>query len=477
MKDSYDAVVIGAGIGGLTTGALLAKKGLSVAVFEAQPVAGGYCTSFRRKGYTFDSCLDAVSGLGRDGWLRRVLNRLGVEGEIEAVRLDPLRVDSFSGDRVAIPGELPALIELLCSIAPAEKDGIRGLMKAMDAIYRTAMVTTPEVLYNDARLDRRGGDLARYRRLSYKDLLDDYVKDAKVRAILSDRAAFMGLPPSRVSAVAMVIMFMTFAVGGGYRIKDGAANLAKALAKGLKDAGGELHLKSPVTGITVEDGRAQGVTAGGQTVRAKAVVSAIDAATTASLAGIEIAPKSLKPSVCFFMVYLGLDGDTDMPDGMGIYPGYDIESTFSDIASDITSPRASMEIINYSRISPGMAPKGGSTLMLMSKAAYHYRDDWEAVKGREMDRAIDFADRALPGIKGRVSYAESATPLTLKRYTGNTDGAAFGYEQGIGNRRPGARTSIPNLYLAGHWTYPGGGVESVAASGIIASEAVAAGIQ
>lgn len=478
MKDAYDVIVIGSGVGGLTAGALLANRGFSVAVFEAQPVPGGYCTSFRRRGFTFDSVLDAISGCGEGGWLNRVLRHLGVEDEVGFVRLDPLRVDVFGDEKVVIPGTMPELMDLLYGIAPREKEGILGLLETMEEIYRTAMVTPPETLYTDPRLDRRGGALGRYRRATYKALLDDFVGDGKVRAVMSDRCAFMGLPPSSVSALAMTTMFMTYAVGGGYRIKDGADKLVKALVSGLKKAGGELHLVSPVTGIIKSDGRAAGVKLGRRTKRAvsaKAVVSAIDCASAAGFSDLKMG-EGLRPSNSFFLVYLCLNRVLDLPDSMGYYPGYDIEGTFSDIATDIASPRASMEIINYSRISPGMAREGGTTLTLMSKAAYKYREDWKACKDIEMDRLIDLAGRAVPGIRDSIVHAEAATPLTLERYTGNSCGAAFGWEQGPDNSRPGAETGLPGLYLAGHWTYPGGGIESVAASGIIAADKVASGL-
>jgi len=475
MKESYDVVVIGAGIGGLSAGALLAKKGLSVAVFESQPVAGGYCTSFRRKGFTFDSCLDAISGCGDKGWLKRILKKIGVEDEVEFVRLDPLRVDNFGGDIIPIPGEIGAYKDLLLNIAPGERDGIEGLFRTMTSIFRTAMVTTPETLYSDPRLDGRGDDLAKFRRLTYKALLDDFVKDHRVRAVLSDRSAFMGLQPSKVSAVALVTMLMTFADGGGYRIKDGAQKLAGAFVKGLKDSGGELFLRKPVTEIVSENGRATGVMVGEHRVKAKAVISGIDATKTCKMTGLGV-DDTLKPSTSFFMVYLGLGKDIDMPDSMGFYPGYDIEGTFADTSRDIASPRASVEIINYSRISPGMAPAGCSTVMLMSKAAYAYGKPWHSCKREEMDRLIGLAGNALPVLVDNITYAEAATPLTLERYTANVSGAAFGWEQGPYNKRSGSATALPGLFMVGHWTYPGGGIESVAASGLVAAEKAASAI-
>jgi prolycopene isomerase len=176
------------------------------------------------------------------------------------------------------------------------------------------------------------------------------------------------------------------------------------------------------------------------------------------------------------MVYLGLGKDIDMPDSMGFYPGYDIEGTFADTAKDIASPKASVEIINYSRISHGMAPDGCSTVMLMSKAAYSYGKPWHSCKREEADRLIALAGKAIPELADNITYAEAATPLTLERYTANDSGAAFGWEQGPYNRRSGSATVLPGLYMAGHWTYPGGGIESVAASGLVAAEKAALAI-
>ena len=456
----------------MTAGALLAQKGLSVAVFEKQPRPGGYCASFSRKGYTFDSCIDAVSGWGEDGWLRRILGRIGVLDRVEMIRLDPLRVDLFGDERVEIPADMRELTELLCGISPGEKDGILGLIRAMEDIYSKAMATRPELLYGEERAGKRASALGKYKVLSYARMLDDFVKDEKVRAVMCDRCAFMGLPPSKVSAVSTSVMFMTYTVGGGYRVKGGAQNLADALADGFKMHGGELFQGIPVESISASGGRANGVMAGGNRVGARAVISAADASETYRMAGLGGAVQDAKPSVSFLIVYLGLGKELKIPDSMGCYPGYDIEKTFSDISSDIASPNASLEIINYSGVSPGMAPHGCSSIMLMSKAAYKYGDGWNNCKHKEMDRLIRLAGRVLPGLEQDISFAEAATPMTLKRYTGNSGGAAFGWEQSVVNRRTAVSSPVSGLFHAGHWTYPGGGIESVAASGMIAAEEV-----
>jgi all-trans-retinol 13,14-reductase len=90
IKDQYDVIVIGAGIGGLTCAAFLAKEGLSVLVAEQHSKPGGYCTSFKRKGFTFDVGIDFIMGVESDGVLSRILEELGIKSKIEFIELSPL---------------------------------------------------------------------------------------------------------------------------------------------------------------------------------------------------------------------------------------------------------------------------------------------------------------------------------------------------------------------------------------------------
>src|SRR5216110_2269734 len=103
-RDSYDAIVIGAGIGGLVCANLLARDGLRVLLVEQHYMAGGYCSTFRRKGYTFDAATHFYPLLGNPATLTgRLLNDLGV-GAAAWIKMDP--VDQFhcpDGTRFAVP--------------------------------------------------------------------------------------------------------------------------------------------------------------------------------------------------------------------------------------------------------------------------------------------------------------------------------------------------------------------------------------
>ena len=89
IKDKYDVIVIGAGIGGLTCGAFLAKEGLSVLVAEQHSKPGGYCTSFQRKGFTFDAGFDFFVGVETGGMVNNILAELGLKDEIDFIEPAP----------------------------------------------------------------------------------------------------------------------------------------------------------------------------------------------------------------------------------------------------------------------------------------------------------------------------------------------------------------------------------------------------
>ncbi|HJX69940.1 MAG TPA: NAD(P)-binding protein, partial [Dehalococcoidia bacterium] len=89
VKDSYDAVVIGGGIGGLTCGALLARNRMSVLIAEQGSKPGGCCTSFEHRGYTFDNGLSALTGCEIGGAIYQTLEELELRDEIEFIKMEP----------------------------------------------------------------------------------------------------------------------------------------------------------------------------------------------------------------------------------------------------------------------------------------------------------------------------------------------------------------------------------------------------
>lgn len=480
---NYDVIIIGAGMGGLTAGALLAKDGLKTLIIEKHSIPGGYATSFKRKGFWFDSVLDAISGCHNGGWIWQALKRLGLEKEIEFTRLDPIRTDIFPDFRFDVKADIDLFISDLQSLSPKDAKAIPELFSIMKEIHHVVVTLPADVIWRDPRIEKKYPLFHKYRRKTFKELLDEYVQDERVRAILCDRCAFMGMPPSKVSAIGMSTMIITYGMNGGYRVKGLTQKLPDALAGSIKNNGGEIIYNTTADKIIIEDNRAAGVvTEDGRVFHAKKIVSNISAKKTfLDLVGKENLKdefidkiEKMLPSVSFFLVYLGIDMDLKklgLEHSIGAYPSFNIEKTFSDFNSDICSPNASFETIIYTLTNPDMAPMGCHSLILMTKAGYDYKENWKECKDREAERLIKMSERIIPNLSSHIVIQDSATPLTLERYTGNDKGAAFGWAQDIGHigsNRLQIETPIKDLYLTGHWTIPGGGVESVVASGILA---------
>ncbi len=486
----YDVIIIGAGMGGLTAGALLAKDGLKTLVIEKHSIPGGYATSFKRKGFWFDSVLDAISGCNNGGWIWQALKRLGLEKEIEFIRLDPIRTDVFPDFRFDVKADIDLFISDLQSLSPKDAKGISELFSIMKELHHVVMTLPADVVWRDTRIEAKYPLFHKYKNKTFKELLDEYAQDEKVRAILCDRCAFMGLPPSKVSAIGMSTMIITYGMNGGYRVKGLTQKFPDALAESIRNNNGDIIYNTKVDKIIIEDNRAAGVvTEDGRVFRAKKIASNISARKTFfDLVGKENLKhdfidkiENLLPSVSFFLVYLGIDmglKGLGLNHSIGTYPSFDIEATFSDINRDICSPNASFETIIYTLTNPDMAPKGCHSLILMTKAGYDYKENWKGCKNKEAERLIKMAEQIIPNLSNHIIVQDSATPLTLERYTGNDKGAAFGWAQGIdhvGANRLQIETPIKDLYLTGHWTIPGGGVESVVASGILVERKIIKG--
>ncbi|HBQ28306.1 MAG TPA: hypothetical protein DD719_02600 [Desulfotomaculum sp.] len=114
----YDVVIIGAGIGGLTCGALLTKNGFKALVIEQHSIPGGYCTSFKRNGFLFDAAVHFSEGLGEGGSFYQILKELKVEKEIELHKIDPLYRVFFGDESFSVSADLYEYISMLSKKFP-----------------------------------------------------------------------------------------------------------------------------------------------------------------------------------------------------------------------------------------------------------------------------------------------------------------------------------------------------------------------
>jgi phytoene dehydrogenase-like protein len=493
IKDKYDVVVIGAGIGGLTCGALLAKEGLSVLVAEQHSKPGGCCTFFQRNGFTFDAGLNALAGAERGGMLYNILEELGLKDEIEFIQLTRLtRIIGTDYNILSTP--LEGLAEELKRMFPGEGMSIDTFVRDCKAVTSQIMALAepaPDLLGFLGKMGLmikflfKSPKLMKYGGKSYKQALARSLKEPKLRAILGSLLDW----DTRWAATypMMLLGIPTFQYP-----KGGAQARAATLAKGVTKHGGDLTLKTLVKKIVVEDGKTTGVElADGTMVRSRYVVSNADGRQTfLKLIGEQyLSPKLAKElketrlSDPVFLVSLGVDTDLK---AMG-FDGTEIIYNRSNNIDDIWGgdpEKCSLCIMMNSLRDPSQAPEGMATVQIVTPFPYNYMGYWkrekDGARGNEYmelkealaDKLIASAERVIPQLSKHIVCKDIATPLTFERYTLNSEGASHGWFPAPGAKMRSQKTPFKNLYQAGHWTFPGFGILTVALSGRNAAKLV-----
>ena len=484
-RDRYDVIVVGSGIGGLTTAAMLADAGRSVLVVERHDRLGGYAHAFRRGAYLFDSSVHMVGGCANGGLVGQLLETLGIADRCQFTPLDPCYRAVFPGLDLAVPTGVDAFIDAHEAAFPGRAHGLRALMGHCRDIRRElrAAAELPshlEALGTPARFPT----LTRYRRATLAQLMAQHEVDPQLQAVFASLWPFLGLPPSQVSFVYWATMLLSYIEDGAYYCRGTFQRFANVLGDAIKERGGELLLRSVVRRIRLDNGRVTGIVLeNGQHIDAPVVVSNADARQTAEeLVGAAALPtrymrtvRRLVPSVSAFVVYAATDLDLAAL-GIGhesfVYSEWNHETTQRRIGAEhptwltITAPTIS---------DPSLAPTGEHLLILTTLVPNSATQPWERDKAREVHAMLTVAEREIPDLRNHIRFAEGATPRTMERYTRNTAGAIYGWAlspQQVGPARPSQRTPLDGLYLAGHWTRPGGGVYGVVASGVDAARAI-----
>ena len=496
-KSDYPVVVIGAGLGGLTCAAYLARDGVPVTVVEQHSVPGGYATAFEREGgkYNFEVSLHGTSINNNSP--ARILDDLGVLQKLELVRLpDTYRIKTCAGDVVVPQSDPEVFIENLARRFPQEAEGIRSFVNEMLTVH-----TETEAYGSKSAFYKKYFKLIfplmyptmwKMRSKFLADLLDDHVQSPKVRNLLSFLWGYYGLPPSKLSGFYYALATGEYLKNGSYYIKDRSQRLSGLLAGTIETAGGRMIFGHAVEKVALKGRAVSGVTlSDGRALPARSVVCNGSALTLFEqmLPDKSVPEEYLKklnayhPSISCFLVWLGLNRSI-----VDRVPGYStaVESGHSPEDAYALGIKGDIENVPYSvcvydHLYEGYSAPGTSTLMIIALVGYEpwhrFASDYragrkEAYLGEKKRWAETLVRRTehdlIPGLGQMIEVQESATPLTNWRYTGNTEGAIYGFEQSMENaymNRISNRTPIKGLYLAGSWGNPGGGYAGVLRSG------------
>ncbi len=469
-------IIIGAGIAGLSAGCYGQMNGYRTQIFEMHDLPGGVCTSWKREGYTINGCIGWLTGSSPNNNYYRIWEELGaVQGRKVVNHEEFTRVVGKDGKAFIIYCDIDRLEQHMKELAPQDAKVIDEFIKAarICAKFNPPTDKAPE-LYG--WLD------------GIKFLIQAWpflqVVSTWKSVSLHDFAARFSSPFMR--RVLPLVFPDTLALlttlgwldqkAAGYPI-GGSLEFARAIERRYLDLGGEIHYRSPVAEVLVENNRAVGVRLrDGTTHRSDIVISAADGRTTIfDMLGEKYINKEIRgyyTDLALFppLIHVAL-GAARSFDGLPHSVIYPLDPPITIGGHEQKS--LSVETYNFDST---LAPPNKTALRIMLPSDYAYwqglRQDldlYKAEKKKIADTVIALLDGHYPGLADQVEMWDVATPLTWERYTGNWKGSYEGWLSTEKTMPPfRMRKTLPGLasfYMAGQWVEPGGGLPAVAGSG------------
>jgi phytoene desaturase len=491
----YDAIVIGAGGGGITAGAVLAKQGRKVLLLEQSGRLGGCCSTFEKEGYSFDvgaSIIEVIDSI--EEAFRLLGTTLG--DEVDLIPCDPVYSCIFrDGSRMSVPLSIEGTREAMAPISKEDADNLPRFAQHISRLLNESLqgfFTSPANGFGDMqKILRANPSLLNYGKLfvsTYQGVLRKWFKNDKIQQSMGFQSFYVGLPPELAPGIFALLAYSEHE--GVWYSGGGMIAIPRALAACGEKEGMEIRLDTRVEKVMVRNGRVEGVTlGGGREVTAPVVISNINAKTLyLDLIGEEHLPwlarygiKSYKPSISAVMLCLGIDYEPPLDAHHTIItaPFEEMDDYWWNRYLKGLPPEKQFGLICWATKSdPELAPKGCHVLNVILMGPAHLAGtDWDREKEAFLAGAIDFLEAtALPGLSDHVKVAELITPLDYGRRLLHPDGAIYGLQEDLLNQtvfRPSSKSrSVKGLYLAGASTHPGGGVPAVIGSGIIAARLV-----
>ncbi len=462
LHPPYDAIVIGSGIGGLASAALLAQAGKKVLVLERHYVAGGFTHSYSRKGYEWDVGIHYIGEVHRENSvLRKVFD------SITERRLDwaPMG-DVYDKICIGNPAEIydyvaggKNFIERMIRYFPEEEQAIRDYIHLVYELAHSARSFFAAKALPSFLSAPLGPFMRKdFTKLSDKttlQVLQSLTSNKKLIGVLAAQYGDYGLPPSQSSFAIHAMVAKHYLDGGNYPI-GGAGRIATTIAPVIEKAGGSIFVRAEVERVLVRNRRAYGVTlSNGDEIEAPIVISDAGVMNTfgklfssedKQILGVEEKLKTVQPSLSHIGLYLGMKESSaalQLPKyNYWIYPSYDHDETIRNYSHHPESPLPVTYVSFPSAKDPDWENRfpGKSTIEVVGFAPYEWFQAWEnkpwmkrgedydALKKGIADRLMEEVYRFVPQIRGKIDHMEISTPLSTRTFCNYDKGEIYGID-------------------------------------------------
>lgn len=434
VRDHYDAIVIGSGLGGLTAANVLARQGRSVLLLEQHYKLGGMATWFRRPGgHIFDVSLHGFPhGMVkscRRYWSREIADCI--------VPLENMRFDNpmFSLTTTYDRRDFTRLL--------TTDFGIDG--KTVEDFFETVSKMN---FYDDQTTTT--GELFEQFFPSRQDVI----------RLLMEPIVYANGSTLEDPAITYGIVFSNFMAKGVYTFQGGTEYLIELMNSEMKRSGVDVRIRCPVEKISVKNGKVAGVVVDGRQISSDVVVSNANLKMTVLNL---VDPQYLDPSFVESAHKVRLNNSSTQV-YMALKPDERIEESTGDLLFSSTADEFRTELLlsrditsrTYSFYYPRTRPEGRPRCLIVSSTNALYEDwsdmsdaDYQANKQELIETTLDAGEKYVPNLRNRLDHVEASTPRTFQHYTQHELGASFGTKfEGLKVSR-GLPDQVSGLYHAG----------------------------
>lgn len=496
----YDAVVVGGGIGGLTSAAILAKEGKKVLLLEQFARVGGYATAWKREGITVEGVLHEIDDIGVGSQKANLLRRLGIYDKLEFVAPKEFHRVIADGIDMTVPHGYENIKKFFADNFPHEKEGLDIFFSGIDAIYDEVTELSSIKGIGVAKLllfPLFFKSLIKYDKKSYGEFLDECIKDERLKLLISANLGYYTDNPYNLGLLFFAMAQGSYYRGGGYFVKGGSQLFSDAFADSIRQNGGEIITRAEAVKIETRGGKATGVVyrqTGAQKIPDKRAVAKVvinnaspswainaldDKDSVPQKKYTDFTKSQISPS-CFgiYALIKGERAPNNRPYSTHVFTPY---SGLGDVSHGIYAPfeKRPFAIADYGAIDSGLS--NGKDLRLVAIFATDRYDDWanldeviyEERKKEVAETLLKRAAEIYPDILESIHSYEAATPITMERYTKNPKGAIYGFMQTStqsGRYRKKFASILPNILNASAWGEIGGGYSGAMYGGEFAAK-------
>ena len=507
LADHYDTIVIGSGMGSLTTAAILAKEGQKVLVLERHYTAGGFTHIFKRKGYEWDVGIHYIGEVQRPNSVVKKLFDYVTNSQLKWADMGEVYdriiigeksydlvkgVENFKAKLVGyFPEEEAAIDEYIQLVFAANKANQKFFMdKALPPLVSKVIgpsMRKPFFKFSD--------------QTTY-EVLSSLTKNEELIKVLSGQYGDYGLTPKKSSFAMHATVARHYFSGGSFPI-GGSSQIVETIDPVIEGAGGTILISAEVDEVVIENNKATGVKmADGKVFTADSIVSGAGVMTTyqkllpekiIAYHGLTEPLQKVKRSVAHACLYIGLKGT---PEELGlsktnlwIYPEQgDHDACVDRYLKNIDEPFPLVYISYPAAKDPDWSNRypGKSTIDVLTLVPYELFEQWEDSRwmrrGKEYDelkekitnRLLEVLYTHEPQLRGKVDHFELSTPLTTQHFVNYDKGEIYGLDHTpdrFHQKFLQPRTPIKNFYLTGQDIVTAG-VAAALLSGVLTTSAM-----